>query len=274
MPTREFSRDFKKDPTRSLPRINRMEQKVRIIMEAYQVEILRLVQGSLFTHEANNPPANIDPKALSPRVDEATDTSLKKPLTEVVEEEIPEAYESGIDFADVALGGDLATRQAHWEIVSALIERSDSYFKGLSEDIAKQIKATLADRVRQEQTLQEMIEAINALFDPEDVNQSRSLTIVRTEIMVAVNQGIKDRYKERGVKKLEWLTVMDFKDAMNPCEACEELDGKIFALDEVPPCPLHPRCRCTLLPVVELPPGEWYEEGEEPVKEKIKVRGA
>ena len=37
----------------------------------------------------------------------------------------------------------------------------------------------------------------------------------------------------------------------NVCPRCQELDGKIFAADsaDCPELPLHPNCRCKLVPI-------------------------
>ena len=48
-------------------------------------------------------------------------------------------------------------------------------------------------------------------------------------------------YRDAGVKKVKWHTVLDGKE----CETCKERDGKIYPINAVPPKP-HKRCRCWL----------------------------
>lgn len=48
-------------------------------------------------------------------------------------------------------------------------------------------------------------------------------------------------YRDSGVKKVEWHTVLDGKE----CETCKERDGKIYPINAVPP-KTHKRCRCWL----------------------------
>ena len=48
-------------------------------------------------------------------------------------------------------------------------------------------------------------------------------------------------YRDAGVKKVEWHTVLDGKE----CETCKERDGKIYPISAVPP-KTHKRCRCWL----------------------------
>lgn len=52
---------------------------------------------------------------------------------------------------------------------------------------------------------------------------------------------------DAGVKKVRWITYGDDR----VCETCEELDGTVWDLDNVPTKP-HPRCRCYLIPVTSL----------------------
>lgn len=48
-------------------------------------------------------------------------------------------------------------------------------------------------------------------------------------------------YRDAGVKKVEWHTVLDGKE----CETCKERDGKVYPINAVPP-KTHKRCRCWL----------------------------
>lgn len=48
-------------------------------------------------------------------------------------------------------------------------------------------------------------------------------------------------YRDAGVKKVKWHTVLDGKK----CETCKERDGKIYPINAVPP-KTHKHCRCWL----------------------------
>lgn len=50
-----------------------------------------------------------------------------------------------------------------------------------------------------------------------------------------------------GVKKVRWVTYGDDR----VCETCEELDGTLWDIDNIPVKP-HPRCRCYLIPVTSM----------------------
>ena len=53
-------------------------------------------------------------------------------------------------------------------------------------------------------------------------------------------------YKDLGVEKVKWVSEIDYKT----CGVCQELDGQIFHINEVPP-KQHYNCRCVLVPVKE-----------------------
>lgn len=76
--------------------------------------------------------------------------------------------------------------------------------------------------------------------------------IVRTELTHIQNQACLDTYKKAGVEYYEFLAAMDDRTS----EECEELNGERFRLDEA--CtgvnfpPIHPNCRCTIIPVIQV----------------------
>lgn len=49
-------------------------------------------------------------------------------------------------------------------------------------------------------------------------------------------------YKDAGVKRVRWVAMEDNR----VCNECEDLDGKVFAIDVIPPRP-HWNCRCILV---------------------------
>lgn len=69
--------------------------------------------------------------------------------------------------------------------------------------------------------------------------------LVRTEASYAYNTAAADRYKEAGVNKVEILVEDD------ACEDCLELIGQEFEIHSVPRLPIHPNCRCCLVPIIE-----------------------
>ena len=76
----------------------------------------------------------------------------------------------------------------------------------------------------------------------------RALTIAVTEGSRAMNIGAIDNYRENQIEQAEWF-------ASDPCDECDMNDGEIvdvgseFPSGDTEP-PVHPNCRCTLLPVI------------------------
>jgi len=70
--------------------------------------------------------------------------------------------------------------------------------------------------------------------------QRRVEVITRTETLRAYAQGRNKFYNQIGVKRVVWVTAGDERT----CPQCGPLDGKEFLIDQAPPLPRHPNCRC------------------------------
>lgn len=51
--------------------------------------------------------------------------------------------------------------------------------------------------------------------------------------------------RDAGIERVRWISQQDER----VCEDCDELDGKVFSIDKIPPKP-HLGCRCYLEPVI------------------------
>ncbi|MEB9869088.1 minor capsid protein [Bacillus paranthracis] len=69
--------------------------------------------------------------------------------------------------------------------------------------------------------------------------------IARTETSRVYNEAASQSYRDYGVTKVEWLATLEKRT----CARCAALHGKKFKMNDVPPIPLHPHCRCTTVPV-------------------------
>jgi SPP1 gp7 family putative phage head morphogenesis protein len=173
------------------------------------------------------------------------------------EEMSARAYGQGRAFGGITLGAPPEVRERIWKKTSVLVERSKSAFVKMSDDVAGNVKRVIADGITKEWSQGEIIKEIEALSD---ASESSARRIVRTETMEAVNTGVMDTYRAEDIEKVEWLA------AEGCCPACQALDGRVFAIDSGVSAPLHPNCRCTLLPVVDVP-GKDIVEAEEWVEE-------
>lgn len=89
--------------------------------------------------------------------------------------------------------------------------------------------------------------------------QTRAELMARTMSIYGYNAGAADQYRDAGLEEKEWLVTED--DAL--CDICRPFDGKVVKIGGVFETasndsmglgiqnpPLHPNCRCCLLPVL------------------------
>ena len=87
------------------------------------------------------------------------------------------------------------------------------------------------------------------LMERFNVSYHRADALVRTELAHIQTQAARKRYEDYNITKVEFFADPDERT----CEVCGELHGKQFPLSSAPRVPQHVRCRCTLVPVVDLP---------------------
>lgn len=82
------------------------------------------------------------------------------------------------------------------------------------------------------------------------VTESEAVTLARTFIQqanVSAAQAVYDANDDL-ITGYQWTAILD----LSVCPHCASLDGVVYKKDEKrPPIPLHPRCRCLLLPVTK-----------------------
>ena len=78
-----------------------------------------------------------------------------------------------------------------------------------------------------------------------NITQTQAERLFRTETSRFFNEATHDTYKQAGIKTFEFLAEAD------ACDVCGSLDGKIYDINAGTPVPVHPNCRCTILPVID-----------------------
>lgn len=81
------------------------------------------------------------------------------------------------------------------------------------------------------------------------ITKRDAITITRTYIQTANVEAQQAVYEKNAdiIRGYKWLATLD----TNVCARCAALDGQKYKKDEQrPKMPLHPRCRCVLLPIV------------------------
>ena len=84
------------------------------------------------------------------------------------------------------------------------------------------------------------------------VSYSKADTIVRTEMNHIQNQAARQRYADAGIQEIQ---VWADKDERR-CEICAKLHKKRYPVGAQLPLPAHPRCRCRIIPYIEIEPSE------------------
>lgn len=80
------------------------------------------------------------------------------------------------------------------------------------------------------------------------VTYSQANRIVQTEMSHIQNTAARQRYLDMGVKEFQ---VWAKKDERR-CPICGNLHKKIYSINEFSPIPAHPRCRCTIVPIIDI----------------------
>ena len=101
-------------------------------------------------------------------------------------------------------------------------------------------------RLRLAEQMMTAKEYLNRTLYNDSLRRSANLWWTQTShyMLDAVDTATLDGYKDSGVEKVMWNTNIDGRE----CKVCRERNGKIYAIDKVPP-KAHRNCRCYITPV-------------------------
>ena len=165
-------------------------------------------------------------KKLYRDVDKIIQRELEKLLVPVEEEYYDMALDMGFDgdFEDL----DESFIEAFFEEYNPVTKYVFKNELGRKESrLFEALVADVTDRIRNYNTAEKLLarQVKQGVIDLED----------------AIARSV---YKAVGVKQVRWVTEQDERT----CGVCQELDGQIYDLDDVPP-KQHYNCRCYLIPV-------------------------
>lgn len=118
---------------------------------------------------------------------------------------------------------------------------SDRIWKD-KERLIENLKTGLINTVAKGDSWGELSKQIKSAFDV-SFNDARRL--VRTELTHIQNQSTIDKYINEGITKVRYIAEPDC------CEHCREHSNKVFKIENVPDLPMHPNCRCAIIPIIE-----------------------
>lgn len=81
-----------------------------------------------------------------------------------------------------------------------------------------------------------------------NVSYNRADTLVRTEMAHIQTEAAKQRYNDYGITQVEIWADPDERT----CPTCGKLHRKKYPVNANVPIPAHPRCRCCIVPVVDI----------------------
>ena len=142
-------------------------------------------------------------------------------------------------------------------------DNGEKFVRSVNETTLNQLNKTYEKGMENDLNLTEIKKELTDIYG--DTIRNRTENIVRTETQRIANWSTDKAYKESGVVEAkEWFTAEDERT----CEDCAELHEKIVSVedtfydkgdelesgvvidyDDVGYPPLHPGCRCTLLPI-------------------------
>ncbi len=147
------------------------------------------------------------------------------------------------------LGVEIAFDVGNPAVVRWIKSHTGESIKSILDTTFDALKRTLAEGVAAGESIPKLAARITAEY--KQCKGYKAVRIARTETISASNNGALEAYKQSGVvEKKEWLIAGD------ACDDCIPLDGEVVGLHEsfsvgVDAPPLHPNCRCTILPVIK-----------------------
>lgn len=153
--------------------------------------------------------------------------------------------------AEIGVSGDLVNERA----VAWAKKRAADLVTDIEDNTRDMLQSAVVDAIEQGMGSRELAERISGSLG---FSEARAETISRTELIRASNAAALDAYKDGGVPGKSWLSAGDDlveEDCeMNEAQGPIPIDDDFESGEDAPP--LHPNCRCTLMP-------EFLEEGEE-----------
>lgn len=138
----------------------------------------------------------------------------------------------------------------HATTLEALYTRNFEGLRGISSAMSVEIGRVLSDGLASGLHPYQIAKDINGRVRAIGLNRARVLA--RTELSRAHADATLNRYEQYGVDKVNGFAEFSTSNT-GVCPICRDLEGKEYRVkDAAGVIPVHPNCRCTWLPVVEV----------------------
>lgn len=218
----------------------------RIPTDFFDLKITRLEQGLRMIEKDLFELARIDEEQLTDILIEEFDESYKRAIFEVKSmngEITPDNISADFrmqDDAEISMiihepwkGDDFSSRVWH----------------NNTKELPNQLEKTLTEGFQNGESLDKMVERIDKRFD---VAKNRAVTLVQTEAKNIKMKAELLAMTDRGVVEYEYLATLE----VHTCDRCADMDRETFLISEavmgenLPP--IHPNCRCTIVPSIDI----------------------
>jgi hypothetical protein len=170
---------------------------------------------------------------------------------------------------DISARADITFNMEYPEVVAYLATYPLKLSISLNETVEKELIKTLTKGIEEGESIAKLALRISNQF--QEIEGYNSLRIARTETSRAVNAGSINAYKQSGVvESKKWLTANDgnvcpfcaqlsedndvipLNNTFYPQDTILDIDGQKLPLtyNPIDYPPLHPNCRCVIIPIV------------------------
>jgi len=146
-------------------------------------------------------------------------------------------------------------RPIHAARLASVYSRDFAQLTGITGEMSRQIGEVLAEGMADGRGVRHIARQIEDRV--EKVGRTRARTLARTEVIRSHADASIGAYREAGMEgvriRAEFSTSRDDK----VCPECAALEGRVFSMDEIEGMiPIHPNCRCGIIPVVAEGPNQ------------------
>lgn len=194
--------------------------------------------------DANDPNGSVDPEILIGYVQHQFDQAWERE-EKVLSNNLFSRYKESAALAQDTVHRDVQTSVSFnlvsREVMQLLEQEAGNRIRGIQQTTRKDLAKAIQDAYSSGGRLQDYISGISSVVS---APQWRIEMIARTEMAYAFNMSNLKYQMAAGYTKFEWQAVMDSRT----CVPCAERNGTIINTSTQSIPPLHPRCRCILIP--------------------------